>query len=160
MALVSVDPSVEVDSLQSEVNRIFDSFFGGGRQGNGRSRRWLPAMDLAETEDELILSADLPGMSEDDIEIEIKDRTLTISGERSASSEAQDRGYHRVERSFGRFSRSLNLPAGIEADRIAANFDRGVLEVKIPKPEERKPHKISIGSGERKAIEGEGSEKS
>ncbi len=159
MALVSVDPAVEVDSLQSEVNRIFDGFFGGGRQANGRSRRWLPAMDLAETEDELVLSADLPGMSEDDIEIEIKDRVLTISGERGGSSEEKDRGYHRVERSFGRFSRSLNLPAGIETDRVAASFDRGVLEVRIPKPEERKPHKVAIGSGEHKAIEGEGSEK-
>jgi HSP20 family protein len=159
MALVSVDPAVEVDSLQSEVNRIFDGFFGGGRQANGRSRRWLPAMDLAETADELVLSADLPGMSEDDIEIEIKDRVLTISGERGGSSGEKDRGYHRVERSFGRFSRSLNLPAGIETDKVAASFDRGVLEVRIPKPEERKPHKVAIGSGEHKAIEGEGSEK-
>ena len=156
MALVRWDPAYEVDSLQSEVNRIFDGFFGGGRQPNGTARRWVPAMDLAETEDELVLTADLPGMSEDDVSIEIKDRVLTISGERADVREHQDRGYHRVERSVGGFSRSLSLPDGIDADRVAASFDRGVLEVTIPKPEERKPHRVEIG-GENKAIEGEGS---
>ena len=159
MALVRWDPAYEVDSLQSEVNRIFDGFFGGGRQQNGTARRWVPAMDLAETEDELVLTADLPGMSEDDVSIEIKDRVLTISGERADVREHQDRGYHRVERSVGSFSRSLSLPDGIDADQVAASFDRGVLEVTIPKPEERKPHRVEIG-GESKAIEGEGSAKS
>jgi HSP20 family protein len=160
MALVRWDPAVEVDSLQSEVNRIFDSFFGGGQKANGRSRRWIPAMDLAETEDELVLTADLPGMDEQDISIEIKDRVLTIAGERNERSEEKERGYHRVERSFGQFARSLTLPDGIDADKVAANFDRGVLEVRVPKPEERKPHRIAIGSDGAKAIEGEGSERS
>lgn len=163
MALVRWDPGYEVDSLQSEVNRIFDSFFGNDRRANASgtaARRWIPAMDLAETEGELILTADLPGMSEEDVEIEIKDNVLTISGERTASTEQQERGYHRVERSVGRFSRSLTLPEGVDADQIVAAFDRGVLEVTIPKPEERKPHRVTISAnGGQKAIEGEGSEK-
>lgn len=151
MALVRWDPAVEVDSLQSEVNRLFDGFFGGSRVGagggNGVTRRWVPAMDLAETEDHLVLTADLPGLGEDDISIEIKDGVLTIAGERRGGSEQNGKGYHRVERSFGRFSRSLTLPAGIDAGSVAAGFDRGVLEVRIPKPAERKPHKVEIGAG-------------
>src|SRR5688572_6329878 len=113
MALVRWDPAVEVDSLQSEVNRLFDGFFGSGRaaaNGNGAARRWVPAMDLAETEGHLVLTADLPGLGEDDISIEIKDGVLTIAGERRGGSEQGGKGFHRVERSFGRFSRSLTLP--------------------------------------------------
>ncbi len=153
MALVRVDPAVEVDSLQSEVNRMFDSFFGG--RPNGGARRWIPPMDLAETEDELVLTADVPGVDEDEISIEIKDRVLTVSGERRDSREEKDRGYHRVERSYGRFARSLTLPEGIDSERVVANFDRGVLEVRIPKPEQRKPHRVTIGSG---SIEGKATE--
>src|SRR5687767_8348718 len=132
--LVRWDPSVEVDSLQSEMNRLFDGFFGNRTTGNGR--RWVPAMDLAETEEELILSADLPGMSEDDISIEIKDGTLTLAGERKDARETEGRGYHRVERSFGRFSRTLTMPRGVDAESVRASFENGVLEVHIPKPEE------------------------
>jgi len=158
--LVRWDPAVEVDSLQSEVNRLFDGFFGNGRAGNGvAARRWVPAMDLAEEGDDLVLTADLPGLSEDDVAIEIKDRVLTISGERKAEREREGRGFHRVERSFGRFSRSLTLPDGIEPDEVAASFDRGVLEVRIPKPEQRKPHRVEIGGASSEAIEAEASEK-
>lgn len=157
--LVRWDPATEVDSLQSEMNRLFDGFFGVRGNGSG-SRRWIPPMDLAETEDELILTADLPGVREEDVAIEIKDGTLTVSGERKDAREESGRGYHRVERSFGRFSRTLTLPRGVDAESVAARFDDGVLEVHIPKPEERKPHRVRIGEGEdRSAIEGQGSEK-
>lgn len=159
MALVRWDPGYEVNGLQSEVNRIFDSFFGGSDRPNGVSRRWVPAMDLAETAEELVLTADLPGMSEDDITIEVKDNVLQISGERQVSREQKDRGFHRVERSSGRFARSLSLPEGIDAEKVAASFDRGVLEVRIPKPEERKPHRVAIGNGGREALEGSGTER-
>jgi HSP20 family protein len=155
MTLVRWDPAGEVDSLQSEVNRLFDTFFANGRGGAANARRWVPAMDLAESEDELVLTADLPGMSEDDISIEIKDGVLTIAGERRDSRREEGKGYHRVERSFGRFARTLSLPDGIDADRVAASFDRGVLEVRIPKPEERKPHRVPIGAG---AVEAGGTE--
>lgn len=158
MALMRMDPAIEVDSLQSEMNRIFDSFFGA--RGNGTQRRWVPAMDLAETESDLLLSADLPGVAEEDVTVEVKDNVLSISGERKDARERKDRGYHRVERSFGRFSRTLALPDGIDADRIEARFDQGVLEVRIPKPEQRKPHRVAIGSnrGDEPAIEAEGTE--
>src|SRR5215213_559415 len=138
MAIVRWDPTREVDSLQSEMNRLFDTFFGG-RPANGALRRWIPPMDLVETDDHLVLRADLPGLDREDIEIEVKDNVLTISGERKTEHEAKNEGFHRVERAFGRFSRSLDLPRGISAEEVDATFDRGVLEVRIPKPEERKP---------------------
>ena len=144
MALVRWDPGREVDTLQSEVNRIFDTFFGGN---DTRARRWVPAMDLVETDDHLVLRADLPGLEKDDVNVEVKDGVLTISGERRAEQEHKSEGYHRVERAFGSFSRSLSLPDGIDAEKVTADFDKGVLEVRIPKPEERKPHRVSIGAG-------------
>jgi HSP20 family protein len=159
MALVRWEPMRELDSLQSEMNRLFDGFFGAGRADNDvRAQRWIPAMDLVESEDHLVLRADLPGMSEDNIEIEIKDNVLTISGERKAEQERKEEGYYRVERAYGSFSRSLTLPERVSADQVSANFDKGVLEVRIPKPEERKPQRVHIGTGNG-SVEGKGTEK-
>jgi HSP20 family protein len=137
MALVRWDPIRELDSLQGDMNRLFDRFFEG-RPANGTGRRWIPAMDLVETDDHLVLRGDLPGMTEDDIDIEIKDSVLTVFGERKAENEEKGEGYHRVERAFGSFSRSLTLPQGVDTDQVEANFDKGVLEVRIPKPAEAK----------------------
>ena len=153
MALVRWEPMRELNSLQTEMNRLFNAFFDEG--GNGQStRRWAPAVDLFEREDSLVLKADLPGLSEEDVQIEVRDNVLTISGERKAEFEDKQNGYYRVERSFGRFARTLTLPDGVNADAIAASFDNGVLEVTIPKPEERKPRRIEIGGAAQKTIEG------
>ena len=154
MALVRWEPTRELDTLQSEVNRVFDAFFGNGT--SGRNRRWTPAMDLVETDDHLVLRADLPGLDRDDVNIEVKDGTLTVSGERAAEHEEKSEGYYRVERAFGSFSRSLSLPRGADAEQIDADLDNGVLEIRIPKPAESKPHSVAIGGGD---LEGKGSEK-
>jgi HSP20 family protein len=143
MALVRWQPGREVDSLQSEVNRVFDAFFGSGAES--RTRRWVPPMDLIETDDHLVLKVDLPGLSRDQVNLEIKDGALTISGERRAEREDKSEGFYRLERSFGRFSRSMTLPQDIDAESVAASFADGVLEVRIPKPEQRKPHRVEIG---------------
>lgn len=156
MTLVRWEPVRELDSLQGEMNRLFDTFFTNGSGSNGRARRWVPAMDLVETEDALVLTADLPGLGREDVSIEVKDRTLVVSGERRTEHSEKAEGFHRVERSFGGFSRTLTLPDGVAADGIQADFDKGVLEVRIPKPEERKPHRIEIGSH---SIEGSAEEK-
>lgn len=150
MALVRWEPLREMATLQNEVNRLFGTFFDtptGAVSGNG-IRRWMPAMDLVETEDHFVLRADLPGMSEEDVAIEVQDRTLTLSGERRAEHESKDEGYYRLERASGTFARSLTLPEGVDADAIAASFDKGVLEVRIPKPEEVKPRRVSIEVGD------------
>src|SRR3954449_4520111 len=96
MALVRWDPTREVDSLQSEMNRLFDTFFGG-QPTNGGLRRWVPAMDLVETDDHLVLKADLPGLERDDVNIEVKDGVLTVPGERKGEHEERAEGFYRVE---------------------------------------------------------------
>ena len=154
MALIRWEPAREVDTLQSEVNRVFDAFFGNG--SGSRARRWVPAMDLVETEGDLVLRADLPGLGKDDVEIEVKDGVLTVSGERKAEHEEKSEGFYRVERAFGRFSRSLTIPEGVDAEAITADFNEGVLEVRIPKPAERQPHRIAIGAG---AVNGSATER-
>ena len=149
MALIRWEPAREISSLQQEMNRLFSTFFDApAGPANGAPRRWVPAMDLVETEDHFVLRADLPGLAEGDVSIEVEDNVLTVSGERKAEHETTKEGYHRVERAFGSFSRSLTLPDGVDADAVTASFDRGVLEIRIPKPEQRKPRKISIGVGD------------
>ena len=155
MALVRWEP-VRINSLQSEMNRLFNTFFDTPPTGgNGGPRRFIPPMDLAETDTHYVLKADLPGVSEEDVSIELDDNVLTVSGERTAEHEEKKEGYHRVERSFGEFRRSLTLPDGVDADAIAATFDKGVLEIRIPKPEARKPRRVEIKVGDAApAIEG------
>jgi HSP20 family protein len=145
-----------------EVDRLFDAFFGAGESAAGR--RWVPPMDLVEADDHFVLKADLPGLSEGDVSIEIQDGTLKISGERKSEHEEREQGWYRIERSFGAFSRSLSLPDGVNPDAVTAGFDRGVLEVRIPKPEERKPRRVQIkaaqeGNGRPAAVEGTAEEK-
>jgi HSP20 family protein len=150
---------VKPEPFTREIDRVFDAFFGQTDQG----RRWVPPMDLVEAEDHFVLKADLPGLAEGDVNIEVQDGTLTISGERKAEHEQREKGWYRIERSFGSFNRSLTLPDGVDPGRIEASFNNGVLEVRIPKPEERKPRRISIsssgnGSGEPAAVEGSATE--
>ena len=150
MALVRWEPVRELSTLQNEMNRLFSSFFdapGNGGADGPALRRWVPAMDLVETEDHFVLSADLPGLDAGDVSIEVEDNVLTLSGERRAEHEERREGFYRVERASGRFRRSLTLPEGVDLEQIAANFDKGVLEIRIPKPEERKPRKVEIAVG-------------
>jgi HSP20 family protein len=149
---------VKPEPFTREIDRVFDAFFGQSDQG----RRWVPPMDLVEAEDHFVLKADLPGLSEGDVNIEVQDGALTISGERKAEHEQREKGWYRIERSFGSFSRSLTLPDGVDPDRIEASFSNGVLEVHIPKPEERKPRRIAIsrsnGNGKPAQVEGTATE--
>jgi HSP20 family protein len=152
MALIRWEPVRELNTIQNEMNRLFNTFFespspSGQSSGQGL-RRWIPAMDLVETEDAFVLRADLPGLSEGDVNLELEDSVLTISGERKAEHEERKEGYYRVERASGTFSRSLTLPEGVDPEAVSAHFDKGVLEVRIPKPEQRKPRKVAISVGQ------------
>lgn len=160
MALVRWDPLREIDTLQGEMNRLFSTFFdtptGRGSSDGGAARRWIPAMDLIEAGDHFVLKADLPGMTEDDVKIEVENNVLTISGERKTELEDKHEGYYRLERSTGAFIRSLTLPEGIDAGAVTASFDNGVLEVRVPKPEQTKPQRVQIAvDSEPQTIEGE-----
>jgi HSP20 family protein len=154
MALIRWEPIAELNTLQNEMNRLFNTFFDQptGR-GGVAGRRWIPAMDLVETDDHYVLRADLPGLTEQDVNVELLDNVLTISGERKAEHETQQEGYYRLERAFGDFSRSLTLPDGVEADAAQAHLHRGVLEIRIPKPEQKKPRQVQIKLGTRAADE-------
>jgi HSP20 family protein len=156
MALVRWEPVRELSSIQSEMNRLFNTFFDTPTAGSGQAaRRWIPAMDLVETDDSFVLKADLPGLAEDDVNIEVEENVLTVSGERKEEHEEKREGFVRVERSYGSFRRSLTLPEGVDPEAVSASFEKGVLEVRIPKPEQRKPRKVAIQVGDRPAaIEG------
>jgi len=144
MAIVRWEPIREINTL----NRLFGTVFDAPLPSNGATlRRWMPAMDLVETGEHYVLRADLPGLAEEDVNIEVDERVLTVSGERKAEHAETKDGYRRVERAFGSFSRALTLPEGIDAEAVTASFDKGVLEVQIPKPAQRKPRRISIGVG-------------
>jgi HSP20 family protein len=145
------------EPFTQEFDRLFSSLFNDTRTRGGTVQRWVPPMDLVEADEHFVLKADLPGLAEDDVAIEVQDNVLTVSGSREAEHERKEQGWYRLERSYGSFSRALTLPDGVDADRVEARFDRGVLEVRIPKPEERKPRRIAIGANgnaNRKTIEG------
>lgn len=148
MALIRWEPAREIESLQQEVNRLFGSFFDvqPGRRSAGASR-WIPAMDLVETDDHFVLTADLPGVRSEDVKVEVEDDVLTICGERKISRERREDGVHRIERASGEFSRSLTLPAGVDAEQVQASFEHGVLEVRIPKPQGQRPHRVQVAVG-------------
>ena len=149
MALVRWEPVRELNSLQQEMNRLFSTFFDTPTAGNGSpARRWIPAMDLVETDEHYVLTADLPGLSQEDISLEFEGDVLTLSGERKTEQAERKEGYYRLERATGSFSRSLTLPEGIDPEAVTATFDNGVLEVRIPKPEQRKPKKVAIQVGD------------
>ena len=104
-------------------------------------------MDLVETGEHFVLKADLPGITENDVNIEVENNILTVSGERKTEHEEKHEGYYRLERATGAFARSLTLPEGIDAEAVSATFDNGVLEMRIPKPIQAQPRKVQIGVG-------------
>jgi len=164
MALIRWEPARELQTIQQEMNRLFGTFFDAPvttGTGGEAVRRWIPAMDLVERDEEFVLHADLPGVAEDDVSIELEENVLTISGTRHSRQEDRKEGFYRLERASGSFSRSLTLPDGVDPESIHASFDKGVLEVRIPKPEERKPRKVAINVGPagKPVIEGEGTER-
>ena len=149
MALIRWEPATELNTIQNEMNRLFNNFFEHPATGRDSAphRRWMPPMDLVETADHYVLRADLPGLSDEDVNVQLEDNVLTISGERTATHDHDAQGYYRIERGFGNFTRSLTLPDGVDPDGVQAHFDRGVLEVRIPKPEQKKPRTVQIAVG-------------
>jgi len=138
MAIIRWDPFREMTQVQSQLNRLVDQVW------NGRQESWLPAVDVFDTQEAVVLKAELPGMDPDDIQIEVEDNVLTIKGERKFEEEVDEERYYRVERRFGSFQRSLALPQGVKADEIAAAYEDGILTLTVPKAPERKPQRIAV----------------
>jgi HSP20 family protein len=160
MTLVRWTPMGQLASLQSDMARLMNQFFSTPTGNGGNGFTWLPAVDVTETDNELVLSFDLPGLSQEQIAIELEDNVLTVSGERERKHEQTGDNFYRWERRFGTFSRSVALPAGVTEDQIQATYENGVLEIHVPKPEEQRRKRIQIGAGSSAgAIEGTGTRK-
>lgn len=142
-AVVRFDPFRDITTLRDEMNRLFSRTLG---EGAAAGSAWTPAVDIFDTAEAIVLKAELPGLTPDDIDIEVDDNVLTIKGERRFEDKVEEGRYYRLERAYGQFSRSVTLPQGVKADEISASFDQGVLEVRVPKADEVKPRKISVAA--------------
>jgi HSP20 family protein len=143
--LVRFDPYREVTALQSEMARYLSLFSGG--TGTATPGVWAPAIDVWETDDEIVYAFDLPGIPQETVSIEFENGVLTVSAERERSNEVSTDRLYRYERRYGSFSRTIGLPQGVSEDQISARYDNGVLEIHARKPEIEKPHRIQIGNG-------------
>jgi HSP20 family protein len=142
------DPFRNLSTLQEQVNRLFETSYRG-RGDNSALTTWAPAVDIYETENELVLKADLPDVDEKDLDIQIENNMLTIRGERKFDHEVKEDNYLRIERTYGAFSRSFSLPNTVNAEAIKAEYKNGVLRVELPKRAESKPRqvKVNVGNG-------------
>jgi HSP20 family protein len=145
MAIIRWDPFSDLVTLREKMNRLFEeTFTGRGEKKDLVSGTWSPSVDIYETENALVLSAEVPGMKEDEIEIKIEDNTLILQGERKFEKETKEENYHRIERSYGSFYRSFTLPNSIDQDKIQAVHENGVLKITMPKKPELKPKKVKV----------------
>ena len=143
--LVRWDPFRDLVGIQDELNRLFGRTYSGGEPMRpSAAGAWMPAMDVFETEDTIVAKLELPGIEPGDVEVAVEDSTLTVSGKREFSSETNEENYHRVERRYGSFSRSIALPQTVDVEKVSAKFDKGVLEIAVPKVERAKPKRIEI----------------
>ena len=149
------DPFRELATLQERMNRIFDDTYSSAsrREDEGLSATWTPPVDVLERKDRIVLTAELPGFTEDQIHLRFEDGVLTLDGERRFEKEVDEARYHCVERSYGRFSRSFRLPANVDEEGISATFVNGLLVVELPKREEARPKSIRITSGPARPID-------
>jgi len=155
--LVRWEPLSELATLQTQLSRLMN----GLSEGNGRSiQSWVPPVDVWETENDLVYAFDLPGIAQEKITLDLHDDTLTVSGERENSHERSEDGFFRFERRYGSFSRSLAVPPGTAEESVRAEYRNGVLEVRVSKPEVKKPRRIKIGGdtgSDHETIEGSAS---
>jgi HSP20 family protein len=140
MSLSHIDPLVNFRAFEDAFSRLLTE-----PQNN---RPWTPAVDIYETENELVLKADLPDVDPNDVDVRVENLTLTVSGERKFGSEKPEKGFHRIERSYGNFTRSFTVPNTFDTGNVAASFKNGVLTVKLPKKEAAKPRQIKIEAAE------------
>jgi HSP20 family protein len=151
------DPFQDLRSAQDEMAQMHPMLAHAlglhPQQGNARATAWAPALDISERKDAYLVAVELPGLMADDLEITMEDGLLTIQGERQFTSESSEQQYHRVERRYGAFRRSITLPAQVQAEQIEASFDNGVLEIVVPKAEETKPKRIEVRPGPAKILD-------
>ena len=149
MNLMRFEPYREIQTLQDRLSRAFGAPFGRPERDDEMNlAAWAPPVDIAEEKDRILITAELPGFQEDQIEIQTENGMLTLRGERRFEKESEGRSYHRVERSYGQFVRSFSLPNNVDREKIRADFSHGLLKVELPKREDAKPRTIKITNGE------------
>jgi len=147
MSLMRWDPYREIASLQDRLNRAFGGYGNRERDDEMQLAAWAPPVDIAEEKDRILITAELPGFKESEIEIQTENGMLTLRGERKFEKETDGKSYHRVERSYGQFVRSFSLPNNVDREKIQATFRDGLLQVELPKREDAKPRTIRISGG-------------
>jgi len=149
------DPFRELHSFQKQMNRLFEEAIGGGTPAReGATAAWAPPVDVKETRDSLVFTAELPGFKVEELTLRVENGVLSLEGERKFEQESEEKNWHRVERAYGRFYRSFALPVNVDSGKITADLSEGVLTVQLPKRDEAKPKSISIGVGTAKVIGG------
>jgi HSP20 family protein len=146
MQLIKWNPSRDIFSLRNHFNTLFDDFFYPSRRTTAEEGmwNWNPAVDIYEEGDNIIVQAELPGVAKDGISVDVKDRVLTIKGERSADNEVKEDKYFRRERVYGQYRRAFTLPADVDPESVKAEYNDGVLKIMVPKPEAQKPKQITV----------------
>jgi HSP20 family protein len=145
MAITRFDPFRDLAVLQDRMNRMFNDTWSGRQEDHLLNRgTWVPPVDIYEAEGELVLKAELPDMTRDDIDITVENGMLTIRGERKLDNDIKQENFHRVERAYGSFVRTFSLPPTVDGGRIGAEYKNGVLTVKLPTREEAKPRRIDV----------------
>lgn len=148
MSMTRWEPFRGLNTFQEQVNRLFEDSFARSQSGRAELATWAPAVDIFETENELVVKADLPDVQEKDLDIRVENNTLTIRGERKFSNDVHEDNYLRLERAYGSFTRSFSLPNTVNTEAIRADYHNGVLTVSMPKREETRPKQIKIGASE------------
>ena len=143
MALVRWQPR-ELFGIGRDMDRLFDGLWSNGHGAAPREAAWRPSVDIAETDHDFVLTADLPGIAREDLDIALVDDRLTIKGRRHREGESKEGSVHRVERAYGTFARTFDLPAAVDTEAVAATYKDGVLQVTVPKAEEAKPKQIEV----------------
>jgi len=154
MVITRWDPFRELSTLQNRVNSLFQDYGRPSQDELIASGSFVPAVDVYEDEHKVTLKLEVPGVKQDDLDVQIENNTLTIRGERKFEKEEKEENFQRIERRYGSFSRSFTLPNTIDTDSVNANYENGVLKVELAKREEAKPKQIKVGIGAKKAIEG------
>jgi HSP20 family protein len=146
MDLIRRNPARDMFGLRKQMNRMFEDFFApAGKGDDGDSLfSWNPAVDIVDNDTSIVIKAEIPGVDKKDLSVDVKDRVLTLRGERSADNEVKEDKYYRRERFYGHFERSFTLPADVDAEKIDATYTDGVLKIEVPKPEGHKPKQISV----------------
>ena len=144
MTLVRFSPARRLINLRSDMDRLFDDVFGGAAEEEDVYGGLRPLINMEETDNDYLVSVEVPGIKKDEVKITFHDGVLAISGEKKAEKEVKDANYHRYERRYGKFCRNIDIPSTIMTDKISADYSEGVLNVKLPKAEEVKPKQIEV----------------